>query len=399
MKMTTRHTYVNVNGKVVHRMPSTTGPIPACTPLPPQGTPLLAQRLGTLEASDRSSELSSHSMLAMEAREEVEEDQEDSSSPTVKEMVRPLFISLKCYGLVLRDREGRTFQCCTIYCIVVLVLLWVNAIRYFAAYIMPDSHGTRLFMKIIIHIWNLQCALSVTVFIAVSYKHAPSFVHLWQDYKDRYGGVPTEKLKSFACRVIMSINMMMISFSVVGVALLSIKLPSLSRVFLVPFSVEGPVPVWVAAIYFTFHYYIAFCWIQPNIVLVIICILLKREYREFSSDFRSTLVTSDTRGRPHCGGMSDIEGHRQRHLLLCKVTDTLDDMFSLFNLLTYLFDIPTICAFIFVLIKNEELFLQDVFALTASIVFFIIALTHVVSVTVAGASLCAAVSIYLSYKD
>ena len=398
MKMTTRHTYVNVNGKVVHRIQAgggAGGAIPATTPLPPQGTPLLAQRRALpQEAFERSSEHSAHSVLAMEGRDEPEDEPEESPI-SVGQVMRPLFISLKCYGLVLREREGRVVQVCTFYCVCVMCLLWFNALRYFAAYIQPDSHGTRLFMKIVIHIWNLQCALSVTVFILVSYKHVGHFIQLWQAYKNRYGGVPSEKLKGFACRVAMSINIMMLSFAVIGIALFSIKLPSLTSIFLTPFSVQGPVPVWAAAIYFTFHYYMAFCWIQPNIVLVIICVLLKKEFQEFSSNFRSTLVTPDSRGRPYCGGSSDIEGHRQRHLLLCKVTDTLDDMFSLFNLLTFLFDIPTICAFIFVLVKNEDLFAQDVLALTASIVFFVIALTHVVSVTVAGASLCAVVSIPL----
>ena len=394
--MTTRHghTYVNVNGKVVHRIPTIPNPLPPTTHIPQQGTPLLSQSRGASDASERSSERSSHSMVLPDVRE----DPGEEGTSGVGKIMRPLFISLKCYGLVLRDRDGHWLQFCTFYCFIVLCLLWFNALRYFAAYMEPDSHGTRLFMKIVIHIWNLQCALSVTVFIVSNYRHIGQFMCLWQTYKNRYRGVPIEKLKGFACRVAMSVNLMILSFAVVGIVLFSIKLPEFTRMFLMPFNIDGPVPVYVAAIYFVFHYYISFCWIQPNIILVIICVLLKMEYQEFSSSFRSSIVTPDSRGRPHAGSGSDIEGSRQRHLLLCKVTDTLDDMLSLFNLLTYLFDIPTICAFIFVLVKNEDLFAQDAMALTASVVFFIIALMHVVCITVAGASLCAAVCTQLIFN-
>jgi len=95
---------------------------------------------------------------------------------TVAEGLHLLLASMKMFGLYCnppskdagRKEKSRKWNAHVIYAVVVVTLLWINAIRMFTVFTQEDTFGVILFNKLIAISWFVQCAVAQTAFYAAS---------------------------------------------------------------------------------------------------------------------------------------------------------------------------------------------------------------------------------------
>ena len=324
---------------------------------------------------------------------EGQESESSTGSKNLKSVLRPIFISLRLFGLLWKKDHQAAFDCNTIYAIFVCSLSWLTSFQLFAMYKPRDSYGKDLMKKFASHAWHFQMAIIITSFVYNFYKLFPKFYRRWEWYKRKYGGVPLHLMITFTYRITTAMD---VTFGLVFLAFLlgvTIKPPKILLFVMEPF--QSP-PRYVVCVYFAINLFIAFAWLQPFIFLSILALLLRKEFLELTKAFKSALsVTPDlARGKSQGQGHRlDLEGFRLRHLTLCKICDKLDDMMSPFILSTYILDVPMLGAMIMFMLTNEARTPDNFMSVAAAACAFLVALVHLVGVTVVGATLTAAVSI------
>jgi len=89
----------------------------------------------------------------------------ECTAKTMTDAVKPLLTSMKLFGLYFRSAECQTgsgkvadeksreksrrlrWNLCTVYALVVLIFMWINAVRMFSAFTTHDKFGPLLFFK------------------------------------------------------------------------------------------------------------------------------------------------------------------------------------------------------------------------------------------------------------
>ncbi len=85
----------------------------------------------------------------------------------VRHAFYPLCVSMRCFGLIWRNPVGllgreKCTDLSTVHCTAVLIVAWINALKYFVTYNGSDQYGTILFQKVGRHIYCLQLAVGIT---------------------------------------------------------------------------------------------------------------------------------------------------------------------------------------------------------------------------------------------
>ena len=121
--------------------------------------------------------------MFVKTNENKPEDIDDEIVPTRKMTIadglRPLLASMKLFGLYFdlrsedagddREAKSRKWNAYIIYAVVIVILLWINAVRMFSAFSEEDRFGLVLFNKLIALTWSIQCAVSQIAFYAASF--------------------------------------------------------------------------------------------------------------------------------------------------------------------------------------------------------------------------------------
>ena len=353
---------------------------------------------------------------------------DDTRQPDVFKFLRPLYISVMCFGLIWKYPSGKC-GIITLQCAVLLLLAWTSAIKCFFHYDSSDTYGGNLFKKLVIHLWAMQIACGLSTFIYCKHKHIPIFINQWQRYKDRYGGVSWKVLGRYTHNTVVAVNvLLLVTFAAIFILLITF----MPDFFLTVLNAEGKANIKnisdiTLKIMALIHTYVILAWMQTGLFTSVLCYLLRREFKKITGKFKCIVqdynmrtyhltkplqngshresnglnqqLCSNTHQRrppptdPNCNEENlGVETYRKRHLELSNLCTRLDDILSTYLLFLYLLDIPIICFNIFGFFDQNGYTHDPMNALTgiSGLVMF---LSILLAVTMCGASLASSVSL------
>ncbi len=345
----------------------------------------------------------------------------------LSKVMRPIYISMACFGLIWKSHKqlalvGRC-DLCTFHCCLTVLLVWLNALQYFATYDNDDTYGQVLFEKITGNLFALQMACGVSMYIYLYHKHIPYFLKQWENYKLSHGGLSLRSMTKHVFNQVLIMNVILVCFYILLSLFMLLSKQHIHVEILVPIHkfIQNPEAMWVKTLYSVAHLYLVMGWLQSIIFTACMCYLLNREFKQLSmqflkavqNDHKSNQAIERLRSIRRQQALFDIpEGHvaplipavrpvstfeteqyRKRHLALCKLVTRLDQIMSSYLLFLYLFAVPIVVFLLYGLwdFSSDEYNnnLTTLFVTIIRLVFFV---GLVGSVTRAGASLAAAVS-------
>ena len=356
-------------------------------------------------------------------------DRTDDRRLELFKFLKPLYISVMCFGLMWKYPSGK-HGIITLQCSLVLLLGWTSAIKCFFHYDSSDTYGGNLFKKLVIHLWSIQMACGLTTFVYCKHKHIPFFINQWQRYKVRYGGVSWKVLGRYTYNTVVTVNvLLLVSFTVTFVLLMSFK-PGFFITMINP-SGKGNIKNMstpTVTVMSLLHTYIILAWMQSGLFTCVLCYLLRREFKQITGKLRCVVQEYNKksyhltkisqngncldssalnfqlyshahpayqRGAPRASNRYEdnlgVEMYRKRHLELSNLCTELDDVLSTYLLFVYLLDIPIICFTIFGFFDQNGYTSDPTNALTG-ISGLIMFLSILLAVTMCAASLASSVS-------
>ncbi len=312
----------------------------------------------------------------------------------LKSCLKPLELSLACCGLIWKRNENARVDIHSGYAIGVSLAAWISALRLFAIYDHQDTYGPNLIKKIATQGWHIQIAIIISSFIYKYYMLQPRLVRRWEYYKRKYVGVPLHILMTFTYRATTIIDIAFGVILLIFIITFTVRTPEILLFQIEPFAYDSISPLG-AFFYFLFDSFLVYIWLQPFLYLSIMAMLLRKEYLELTKHFRDAIC-----GNPEAKGKGrrlDLEGYRLRHLALCKICEKLDDIMSPFILSTFIVDVPLIVSLVYILASMDTSLVEMFPSVAAAALCFVIAMIHLVGVTVIGATLTAAVSLVITF--
>ena len=324
----------------------------------------------------------------------------------------PIHISMTIFGLLWQGkanmlrRKFNLFDLHTLHCCLVLLSVWINAIRYFASYDGSDTYGTPLFKQICTNIVQLQIAFGITSNVYFKHKHVPPFVLLLENYKLRHGGLPLTLMSKFLLKRVVFINLTVIIVSLVTIIIGIIKTPELFVDYYFPIAkrMHISVPFWFVILHTIWIVYLELSWLQALIFCFCTNKIMKEEFKQLSVEFdeelcKETTFTSRFTTNPmipetHVSSPDSVrtEKYRLRYQELCNLVSRYDDVISSFLLFLYLCSLPIIIFLLYAVSgfddsRSEESPVEFLFS-AITLMFFVFI---IVSVTTSSSSLSAAV--------
>ena len=247
--------------------------------------------------------------------------------------------------------------------------------------------------KLLVNAWSWQAAIAAITFCYGINSYMSSFTKAWEDYKDEYGGITFHFIRSLTIKCICITNIILFILCCGSMVITILFIPYFNKTFMTPFyPKEGHPALYWILLYYVFHYFTAFMWLQPTVLLCCIVMMLRNEFLIFNQDFKRDLAAKILCPETN-GTRSTVEDFRLRYETLCRVVCRFDNLICSFNFTVYAFDIPMLCFFVYVLFNSGELYNNEALPIASSIAAFFVALMHLVFVTVTSASLQMAVSI------
>ncbi len=354
----------------------------------------------------------SGSILHVLSEEQVDIFNEDLA---LTKVMNPIYISMACFGLVWKSHGklliAKKLDLCTVHCVIMLILIWLNAIHFCLAYDRDDRYGEALFKKITGHIFALQLASGISTYVYFNYKHIPFFFKQWENYKLCHGGLSLSSLTRHVFNRVATVNTILLCFYSLYSVFLLLSGREMHMEMLMPVAryINGPPPTWLKVLYATVHLYIVMAWLQSIIFTECMCYLLKREFKQLSAQFfkavhadqqsvrnkslrNRKVLENIPEGMPSRHITYEAEQYRKRHVDLCKLVARLDKIMSSYLLFLYLYAVPIIVFLLYSLWDYGTDAQYDVPSVVINVVSLVFFIALLVSVTRAGASLAASVS-------
>ena len=355
------------------------------------------------------------SILHVLSEEQVDIYNEDLA---LSKVMNPIYISMACFGLVWRSHGkllvAKRLDLCTVHCVFMLVLIWLNGLHFFLAYDKNDEYGKTLFKKITGHIFALQLASGISTYVYFNHKHIPYFLKQWENYKLSHGGLSLSSMTRHVFNRVVAVNIILLCFYSLYSIFLLVSGKEVHLEMLIPISkyIRNPSPTWLKIVYTTVHLYIVMAWLQSIIFTGSMCYLLKREFKQLSAQFFKAVHTDQLsvqfarnkslRQMSVPEGMSrrhntfEVEQYRKRHLELYKLVVRLDKIMSSYLLFLYLYSVPIVVFLLYTLWDYRTDHDKDVTSVLINVISLVFFVALLVSVTRAGASLAVAVSMSIS---
>ena len=228
-------------------------------------------------------------------------------------------------------------------------------------------------------------------------KHIRPFVRAWDDYKDEYGGSKYSSIHSTCLKSVLVPNVILFLLSCASGTLSTFFIPFLNKTLMAPFyPKDKELPHHIVALYYIYHFFLAFVWLQSTVFLCCLIVLLRKEFMKYNVQFKKELSVKVLQSSSQNNRItSTVEEYRLRFETLCRVVGRFDNMVCGFNFTVYAFDIPMLCFFVYVLFNSNDLFSNDALSIASAVSAFFVALMHLTFVTMAAASLQMAVSILI----
>ena len=281
---------------------------------------------------------------------------------------RPITLSLKCLGLMWRNPErdsatGRP-DLHTVHCCFMLILTWFFALHFFLVYDTDDTFGIELFQKLACNIYAIQAACGISTFIYVNHNHVPTFLHEWEKYKIKHGGVPMKTLTKCVFHRVAFVNITLTVIGVITIIAMSF-LPQNKVGLIIP--LEKFIPPnhfqWFLLLFLIVYIYVVIAWIQTIVIANGICHLFALEFKILAKEY-STVTKENSQNNCEITQSTSLyefstpkkqknftcyetEKFRQRHLDLRILVSRLDDIMHVYLLFLYLFAIPLIVLLLY----------------------------------------------------
>ena len=227
---------------------------------------------------------------------EGEPEEEEELFPSLKSVFRPLFRCLKCYGLMWKELDSYRFGLYTIHSVLILLLVWLNAGRFFAMYVENTSYGPGLLVKILIHLWMFQIAIGLPYCIFTYQSNLHQIIKHWESYKLQFTGISLKSMRWYCFKVCTFGNVIYGIFCLICIIASMVKPPNLMYILLIPFTTSENAPAWAWLLYYILHFYITAIWLQPLLILISTTVLLKREFTENSARLESSIHVAKKEG-------------------------------------------------------------------------------------------------------
>jgi len=251
---------------------------------------------------------------------------------TMTECLRPLLTSMRLFGLYFSrqlenagdnpDKKSRKWNVWMIYAVVVVVLLWVNAVRMFSVFTSEDKFDVMLLSKILNVIWMIQCAISQTVFHTSSYSGALQSVFLKMKLSDECA-IYLRKIAIVYTAVVWSLITMGSAFFVYGFFFTVGFMDVMVAPFQIHFTSSNLLVVQIVVYFFSF--YLLSAQMFPQAMTFLLAMLVSFQFRRVNAALDSCLES-----RNRLVEDSEIETFRQQHQEISMSVSRIDDclMFS-----------------------------------------------------------------------
>ena len=315
------------------------------------------------------------------------------SSKNVLAAFKYPLLSLKLHGLTWKSNENTKCDWCTAYCILVTMMFFVFGVLQIVKFDGDITLGPVFMFHIAVVLSWVQSFIGHASFVFGTRRHLRKLLEMWENYRQYHGGIPYKQLYKIASLLTIGFNAYLLCLFGTGILVCTFVKPDLASYMVKPFLNYGgkdtSLVLWCIGSTITF--FLLWVWLEPYIFVATLVHLLKREFVQASKDFSK--VVQDIDGTSQADHRHiDIEDHRKRHLMLCKITNKMDDMIYGFLIFTYAIDIPVLCAMIFVIFHAENYPNLDWASLSFGLLWFCYVSCHLAALTLNGAFLTSAVS-------
>ncbi len=323
------------------------------------------------------------------------------SSKNVLAAFKYPLLSLKLHGLTWKSNENARCDWCTGYCILVSMMFFVFGVLQIVKFDGDITLGPVFMFHIAVVLSWVQSFIGHASFVFGTRRHLRKLLDMWENYRQYHGGIPYKQLYKVASALTMGFNAYLLLLFGTGILVCTFVRPDLASYMVKPFlnygGRETSLVLW--GIGSTITFFLLWVWLEPYIFVATLVHLLKREFVQASKDLSKSVANVDGAGSSPGGGGAahahthiDIEDHRKRHLMLCKITNKMDDMIYGFLIFTYAIDVPVLCAMIFVMFHAENYPNLDWASLSFGLLWFCYVSCHLAALTLNGAFLTSAVS-------
>ncbi len=325
---------------------------------------------------------------------------EPHTPKTVQAAFKYPLLSLKLHGLTWKSNESAKCDWCTAYCILVSLMFFTFGVTQIVKFDGDITLGPTFMFHIAVVLSWVQSFVGHASFVFGTRRHMKGFLDMWENYRQYYGGISWKQLHKIASLLTLGFNAYLICLFCTGILVCTFVKPDLASYMVKPFlnygGQETSYLLW--GIGSTVTFFLLWVWLEPYIFVANLVHLLKREFVHASKDFSNAVRNIDG-STTNPERLIDIEDHRKRHLMLCKITNKMDDMIYGFLIFTYAIDIPVLCAMIFVIFHAENYTNLDWASLSFGLLWFCYVSCHLAALTLNGAFLTSAVSNYYQPID
>jgi hypothetical protein len=281
-------------------------------------------------------------------------------------IAKPLFMCMTLVGIQTATYErsgGHKFSwlsiCGVIWCTFTALLVWLNVARLIPMHLdkdFADGFDEKTFIRIIVFVWYLQCAINVAVCLRASIKN--NLLHrmytLWTKYcRKRSFQRHAKSLR----RVVWMLTVCFVLFCITNLVIMSFILYKESEVTeefaKVLYSPVGKSEGMKLFLVF-YQSFIAGTWILPLWLFLVICFI----NTQLLEDARTSIIDeTDNKTKKFLGRIEQI---RMLHEEACVMVVCADDTFSVFVALGLATDIPMGCFEMYMLIwpTTDSKFIQ-----------------------------------------
>lgn len=343
-----------------------------------------------------------------------QEDRDERSNFKLAYALRPMYHSMKIFGLIWRRhtemvREGKvtfTPDCHTIHCILLLLLVWINALSFFFGYSGSDTYGNKLFKKITGNLYSVQTACGITSYIYFIHIHIPHILYRWERYKKKYIGISIGAVKRHVFRRVVLLNVaIVILYFLFNLAYFFADEPDFYLDFVSVIVKKLPDAIWIRILMDFLYFYINMAWLQSIIFATCVCFLLSCEFNALTDDMNEIVKDKGIMGRKHSTSHESfftsneasqksysIEQYRQRHLELCLLVNRFNNILYIYLFFFYTFSVPMIVLMLYgVTTMDEDSYQRGRASFLTGIMGLVLFVFVLTWVTLAGTSLAAAV--------
>jgi hypothetical protein len=304
--------------------------------------------------------------------------------------LHPFHVSLRLCGLMYDVNSIKRFNMAKWYHCLVVVLVWLNFLRFYAAYNLGEPFGVLVTLKITIHgiiFFSVSCSVAAINMT----RQRPIIFRAWHKYKTDFNQTMSDTDKRVIeqrINVTLAVSWLVLLTAIV-IFIFAYNQDQLTYIFrlsLLPF-VGICDEKYHKILYFLFiavtNLFNTTIYVLQLGYLLIVVMGITDEFAQFNSEFHRCIIKSPP-------NTIDLEYWRKRHLELSKLTDLVDAGFGLFILLLFLANIGVCCFLVYmtVLTMAQDMAGEGMASVLAIFLFYLaMSVSIVFIITYAGTKL------------